>query len=44
VHRDRRTIEEFPSFSDVVVFPCSDGASFMTGSQIAVDGGALSHS
>lgn len=29
--------------ADVVVFLCSDGASFMTGSQIVVDGGALAH-
>jgi NAD(P)-dependent dehydrogenase (short-subunit alcohol dehydrogenase family) len=29
--------------ADVVVFLCSDGASFMTGSQITVDGGALCH-
>jgi NAD(P)-dependent dehydrogenase (short-subunit alcohol dehydrogenase family) len=29
--------------ADVVVFLCSDGASFMTGSQIAIDGGALCH-
>ncbi len=27
--------------ADVVCFLCSDGASFMTGSQIAIDGGAL---
>jgi NAD(P)-dependent dehydrogenase (short-subunit alcohol dehydrogenase family) len=30
--------------ADVVVFLCSDGAGFMTGSQIVIDGGALSHS
>jgi NAD(P)-dependent dehydrogenase (short-subunit alcohol dehydrogenase family) len=29
--------------ADVVVFLCTEGASFMTGSQIVVDGGALSH-
>jgi NAD(P)-dependent dehydrogenase (short-subunit alcohol dehydrogenase family) len=29
--------------ADVVVFLCSDGASFMTGSQIVVDGGAMAH-
>src|SRR5680860_120206 len=29
--------------ADVVVFLCSKGASFMTGSQIVVDGGALCH-
>jgi NAD(P)-dependent dehydrogenase (short-subunit alcohol dehydrogenase family) len=29
--------------ADVVVFLCSEGASFMTGTQIVVDGGALSH-
>ncbi len=29
--------------ADVVVFLCSEGASFMTGSQIVVDGGALCH-
>lgn len=29
--------------ADVVVFACSDGASFMTGGQLVVDGGALSH-
>ncbi len=28
--------------ADVVVFLCSDGAGFMTGSQIVIDGGALS--
>lgn len=31
-----------PEIADVVVFLCSDGASFMTGSQVVVDGGALS--
>ncbi len=30
--------------ADVVVFLCSAGAGFMTGSQIVIDGGALSHS
>jgi hypothetical protein len=25
----------------VIVFLCSDGASFMTGASVAVDGGAL---
>lgn len=29
--------------ADVVVFLCSEGASFMTGTQVVVDGGALSH-
>jgi NAD(P)-dependent dehydrogenase (short-subunit alcohol dehydrogenase family) len=29
--------------ADVVVFLCGDGASFMTGSQVVVDGGALCH-
>lgn len=29
--------------ADVVVFLCSDGASFMTGSPVLVDGGALCH-
>lgn len=29
--------------ADVVLFLCSDGASFMTGTQVVVDGGALCH-
>jgi NAD(P)-dependent dehydrogenase (short-subunit alcohol dehydrogenase family) len=29
--------------ADVVVFLCSPGASFMTGTQLVIDGGALSH-
>ena len=36
-------VGEPKEIADVVVFLCSDGASFMTGSQIVVDGGALCH-